>query len=124
MAAAVNWNIPVMGYLASDNDLADKTIFSTLARTSVVSTTFFADAVMYVVMKNGWKKVAYVGDNGYADELNRQAVISALAPVGISVYNLVVNPRASWQNIASSQGMVNLKANARGKQCSAIFHYI
>jgi ABC-type branched-subunit amino acid transport system substrate-binding protein len=115
MAAAVNWNIPVIGYLSSDDSLSDKTVFSTLARTTVISATFFAQAVKYVVMKNGWKKVAYVGDSSSVDQLNRQAVISALNPIGISVYNMVISNVKSWQNISSSQAIVKLKANARGK---------
>lgn len=115
MASAVNWNIPVIGYLSSDDALSDKTVYSTLARTTPLSATFFAQAVKAIVTKNGWKRVAYAGANTYANNLNRQAVKNALAIVGVTVHDLSTNGTPSWQSIANSKAMTDLHANARGK---------
>lgn len=114
MAAAVNWNVPVLGYLSSDDSLSDKTIYTTFARTSVTSYTYYAQAVKYLVLKNGWKRVGYAGSDVPLNNRNRQAVTSALTAAGVSVQLMVTDANPTWQSIASSQAMVDLKANARG----------
>uniref|UniRef100_A0A914VRF2 Guanylate cyclase n=1 Tax=Plectus sambesii TaxID=2011161 RepID=A0A914VRF2_9BILA len=113
MAAAINWNVPVLTYLSSDNALADKTVFSTLARTSVISATFFAQALAKVLVQNGWNKVAYVGSTSTLSMLNRPTVVATLASVGIDVHQMIVNAGATWQDIVKSRAMIALKANAR-----------
>uniref|UniRef100_A0A914WXV1 Receptor ligand binding region domain-containing protein n=1 Tax=Plectus sambesii TaxID=2011161 RepID=A0A914WXV1_9BILA len=113
MAAAANWNLPVLGYLSSDDSLSDKNVYNTLARTTVISATFFAQAVKMVVAQNGWKKVAYVGSNTLFTNLNRQAVVSALAPSGVDIFHMSTEANPTWQSIASNKAMTDLKANAR-----------
>uniref|UniRef100_A0A914VVC9 Receptor ligand binding region domain-containing protein n=1 Tax=Plectus sambesii TaxID=2011161 RepID=A0A914VVC9_9BILA len=113
LAAAANWNLPVLGYLSSDDTLSDKTVYNTLARTSTMSTTFFAQAVKAIVVKNGWKKVAYVGSDVYVNNLNRKAVLDALNSAGVGVHVMITAAYPTWQSIANSKAMIDLHANAR-----------
>uniref|UniRef100_A0A914X4S9 Receptor ligand binding region domain-containing protein n=1 Tax=Plectus sambesii TaxID=2011161 RepID=A0A914X4S9_9BILA len=113
MAATVNWNIPLIGYLASDDTLTNKAIYSTLVRTGVVSQNFFAQAVTFLVQKNGWKKVAYVGSDALGSTLNRQAIVPSLTSAGVTVYQMVIPLSSTWQSVANSKAIVDLKANAR-----------
>uniref|UniRef100_A0A914XDY2 Receptor ligand binding region domain-containing protein n=1 Tax=Plectus sambesii TaxID=2011161 RepID=A0A914XDY2_9BILA len=113
MAATVNWNVPLIGYLASDDALSNKAIYSTVARTGVVSQNFFAQAIKFLVQKNGWKKVAYVGSDIFASTLNRQSVVSELTSAGVAVYQMVIPLSSTWQSVANSKAIVDLKANAR-----------
>ncbi|KAE9412376.1 hypothetical protein Angca_000887, partial [Angiostrongylus cantonensis] len=53
---ATFWNIPVVGYMASSNAFADKSIYKTLARVSLRTTNSLAEAVAAVLSHYGWTK--------------------------------------------------------------------
>uniref|UniRef100_A0A914EN51 Guanylate cyclase n=1 Tax=Acrobeloides nanus TaxID=290746 RepID=A0A914EN51_9BILA len=61
---AAYWNIPVIGYMASNNVFADKNIYKTLARVSLRTTNSLALAVTSLLNHYGWSKVAIVTNTG------------------------------------------------------------
>ncbi|CAJ0928991.1 unnamed protein product, partial [Mesorhabditis belari] len=61
---ATFWNIPIIGYMASSNQFADKTIYKTLARVSLRTTNSLAESVSAMLKHYGWKKVAIVTNTG------------------------------------------------------------
>ncbi|KAK6043260.1 ligand-binding protein, receptor family [Cooperia oncophora] len=54
---ATFWNIPVVGYMASSNAFADKSIYRTLARVSLRTTNSLAEAVAAILNHYNWKRV-------------------------------------------------------------------
>uniref|UniRef100_A0A0K0D1T4 ANF_receptor domain-containing protein n=1 Tax=Angiostrongylus cantonensis TaxID=6313 RepID=A0A0K0D1T4_ANGCA len=53
---ATFWNIPIVGYMASSNTFADKSIYKTLARVSLRTTNSLAEAVAAILSHYGWTK--------------------------------------------------------------------
>ncbi|KAK6047847.1 adenylate/guanylate cyclase catalytic domain protein [Cooperia oncophora] len=53
---ATFWNIPVVGYMASSNAFADKSIYRTLARVSLRTTNSLAEAVAAILNHYNWTK--------------------------------------------------------------------
>jgi hypothetical protein len=123
MAAKVNWNLPMISYISADDSLSDKTIYSTLARTSVTTQTFYSQAVNFVLAQIGWKKVAYIGSQSTTSNLALPALKLALTPSGVSIYTMTINVNATWQSVAKNKAMVNLKANARGRRANCTFFW-
>lgn len=56
---AAYWNVPVIGYMASNNAFADKNVYKTLARVSLRTTNSLALAVTSVLTHYGWNKVKF-----------------------------------------------------------------
>ncbi|EPB73044.1 hypothetical protein ANCCEY_07854 [Ancylostoma ceylanicum] len=54
---ATFWNVPIVGYMASSNAFADKSIYRTLARVSLRTTNSLAEAVAALLNHYGWTKV-------------------------------------------------------------------
>ncbi|KAI6192045.1 Guanylate cyclase [Aphelenchoides bicaudatus] len=63
---AAFWNVPIIGYMASSNVFADKTIYKTLARVSLRTTNSLAVATYSLLHHYGWKRVAIVTNTGVA----------------------------------------------------------
>ncbi|CAI4231943.1 unnamed protein product [Auanema sp. JU1783] len=61
---AAFWNLPIIGYMASSNALADKKAYPTLARISMRSTNSIAEATTALLKHYGWNKVAIVTNTG------------------------------------------------------------
>lgn len=54
---AAYWNVPIIGYMASSNAFADKTIYKTMSRVSLRSTNSLALAVCSLIQHYNWQKV-------------------------------------------------------------------
>ncbi|CAD6196260.1 unnamed protein product [Caenorhabditis auriculariae] len=63
---ATFWNIPIIGYMASSNVFADKSIYKTLARVSLRTTNSLAEATAAMLKHYGFGKVAIVTNTGAA----------------------------------------------------------
>ncbi|PIO64237.1 ligand-binding protein, receptor family [Teladorsagia circumcincta] len=61
---ATFWNIPIVGYMASSNAFADKSIYTTLARVSLRTTNSLAEAVAAILNHYNWKRVAIATNTG------------------------------------------------------------
>ncbi|VDM72297.1 unnamed protein product [Strongylus vulgaris] len=61
---ATFWNVPIVGYMASSNAFADKSIYKTLARVSLRTTNSLAEAVAALLTHYGWTKVGLVTNTG------------------------------------------------------------
>lgn len=61
---AAFWNIPIIGYMAASNSLADKNAYPTLARISMRTTNSIAEATCALLRHYGWQKVAVVTNTG------------------------------------------------------------
>ncbi|KAK6021040.1 hypothetical protein OSTOST_13298, partial [Ostertagia ostertagi] len=53
---ATFWNIPIVGYMASSNAFADKSIYTTLARVSLRTTNSLAEAVAAILNHYKWRR--------------------------------------------------------------------
>ncbi|KIH68216.1 hypothetical protein ANCDUO_01448 [Ancylostoma duodenale] len=56
---ATFWNVPIIGYMASSNAFADKSIYRTLARVSLRTTNSLAEAVAALLNHYGWTKAFF-----------------------------------------------------------------
>lgn len=54
---AAFWNVPIIGYMASSNAFADKSVYKTLARVSLRTTNSLAMAVYSLLHHYNWQKV-------------------------------------------------------------------
>ncbi|GMS88922.1 hypothetical protein PENTCL1PPCAC_11097, partial [Pristionchus entomophagus] len=61
---AAYWNLPIIGYMAASNALADKRAYKTLARISTRSTNSIAEATCALLKHYKWRKVAIVTNLG------------------------------------------------------------
>ncbi|KAH7718579.1 RGC/RGC protein kinase [Aphelenchoides avenae] len=61
---AAFWNVPIIGYMASSNAFADKSVYKTLARVSLRTTNSLAMAVYSLLHHYKWQKVAIVTNTG------------------------------------------------------------
>ncbi|VDM53668.1 unnamed protein product [Angiostrongylus costaricensis] len=61
---ATFWNIPIVGYMASSNTFADKSIYKTLARVSLGTTNSLAEAVAAILSHYGWTRVGIATSTG------------------------------------------------------------
>ncbi|KAF8371782.1 hypothetical protein PRIPAC_78211 [Pristionchus pacificus] len=61
---AAYWNLPIIGYMAASNALADKRAYKTLTRISTRSTNSIAEATCALLKHYRWNKVAIVTNVG------------------------------------------------------------
>ncbi|XGW31630.1 hypothetical protein V3C99_010077 [Haemonchus contortus] len=61
---ATFWNIPIVGYMASSNAFADKSIYKTLARVSLRTTNSLAEAVAAILNHYHWTRVGIATNTG------------------------------------------------------------
>jgi hypothetical protein len=54
---AAYWNVPIIGYMASNNIFSDKNIYKTLARVSLRTTNSLALSVASLLKHYGWSRV-------------------------------------------------------------------
>lgn len=57
---AAIWNVPIIGYMASNYAFSDKTIYKTLARVSLRTTNSLALATLALLRHYGWNRVSFV----------------------------------------------------------------
>ncbi|CAD5229509.1 unnamed protein product [Bursaphelenchus okinawaensis] len=63
---AAFWDIPIIGYMASNTAFSDKTIYKTMARVSLRTINSLALATFTTLKHYDWKKVAIVTNSGTA----------------------------------------------------------
>lgn len=70
---ATFWNVPIVGYMASSNAFADRSIYRTLARVSLRTTNSLGEAVAALLKHYGWKRVRKLkeGDRPCSDTVDR-----------------------------------------------------
>ncbi|EFO92200.1 CRE-GCY-8 protein [Caenorhabditis remanei] len=115
---AAFWNIPIIGYMAASNNLADKNAYPTLARISMRTTNSIAEATCAMLRHYGWNKVAIVTNTGV---LAYDRVISfeeVFHQRGISVVKKIMFDEFADSKAMVASGLLNdIKNSARIVVC-------
>ncbi|VDP01281.1 unnamed protein product [Heligmosomoides polygyrus] len=111
---ATFWNIPVVGYMASSNAFADKSIYKTLARVSLRTTNSLAEAVAAILNHYGWNRV--MATNTGVTAFERVAAFEEVFHARkISIKKKVMFDENADAKIMQESGLLKeLSNNARG----------
>ncbi|CAI4231808.1 unnamed protein product [Auanema sp. JU1783] len=108
------WNIPIVGYMASSNVFADKTIYKTLSRVSLRTTNSLAEAVAAFVKHNHWLKVGIVTNTGVLAFERTSAFEEVLHKRGITISKKILFDEYANSKSMIASGLLNdLFENAR-----------
>ncbi|PAV91714.1 hypothetical protein WR25_23168 isoform F [Diploscapter pachys] len=99
---AAYWNVPIVGYMASSNIFADKTIYKTLARVSLRTTNSLAEAVAALIKHYGWNKVGIATNTGSLAFERTTAFEEVFHARGIQIMKKVM-----FDEYADTKGIVN-----------------
>uniref|UniRef100_A0A914X4J3 guanylate cyclase n=1 Tax=Plectus sambesii TaxID=2011161 RepID=A0A914X4J3_9BILA len=111
---AAFWNVPIIGYMSSDDYLIDKTIYRTLARISMRTTNSLAKAVAALVKHYGWHRIAIVTNTGALAFERSTAFENAFKVENITVVHKVMFSESADHKEMLESGLLNdLKNNAR-----------
>ncbi|CAD6199387.1 unnamed protein product [Caenorhabditis auriculariae] len=111
---AAFWNIPIIGYMAASNALADKNAYPTLARISMRSTNSIAEATCALLAHYGWYKVAIVTNSGNLAYDRVYAFEEVFHLRGITVVKKVMFDEFADKKSMINSGLLNeLKNSAR-----------
>ncbi|CAB3409839.1 unnamed protein product [Caenorhabditis bovis] len=111
---AAFWNIPITGYMAASNALADKNAYPTLSRISTRTTNSIAEATCAMLKHFGWRKVAIVTNTGTLAYDRVYAFEEVLHARGISVVKKVMFDEFADQKAMIASGLLNeIRNNAR-----------
>uniref|UniRef100_A0A8R1EG63 ANF_receptor domain-containing protein n=1 Tax=Caenorhabditis japonica TaxID=281687 RepID=A0A8R1EG63_CAEJA len=112
---ATFWNIPIVGYMASSNSFADKTVFKTLARVSLRTTNSLAEAAAALVKHYGWNKVAIATNTGALAFERVQSFEEVFHTRGVTlVKKIMLDEYTNAKAIMSSGVLQELANSARG----------
>ena len=82
---AVDWNIPIFGYLSVRSTLANKNVFKTLSRVSI-STDTLGESTVALIKHFNWTKVgALIDPTSFVAMWNYNAVKQELQKAGIEI---------------------------------------
>uniref|UniRef100_A0A914X2T4 Guanylate cyclase n=1 Tax=Plectus sambesii TaxID=2011161 RepID=A0A914X2T4_9BILA len=108
------WNVPIIGYMSSDDYLIDKTIYRTLSRVSMRTTNTLARAVASLIKHFKWQKVAIVTNTGTVAFERTLAFEKVLKAENITVVQKVMfDESVDYLGMAASGLLSDLKHNAR-----------
>uniref|UniRef100_A0A914E701 Guanylate cyclase n=1 Tax=Acrobeloides nanus TaxID=290746 RepID=A0A914E701_9BILA len=111
---AAYWNVPIIGYMASNNIFADKNIYKTLARVSLRTTNSLALSVASLLNHYGWRRVAIVTNTGGLAFERTSAFEEIFHQKRINVVKKVMfDEFADSKSMISSGYIDDLKNNAR-----------
>uniref|UniRef100_A0A1I7WJ13 ANF_receptor domain-containing protein n=1 Tax=Heterorhabditis bacteriophora TaxID=37862 RepID=A0A1I7WJ13_HETBA len=122
---ATFWNVPIVGYMASSNAFADKSIYKTLSRVSLRTTNSLAEAVAALLKHYGWSRVGIATNTGSLaferatafEEVfhTRQiTVIKKISPC-FAKYQVMFDEVADAKNIGQSGLLGELSNSARSE---------
>ncbi|VDL84820.1 unnamed protein product [Nippostrongylus brasiliensis] len=113
---ATFWNIPIVGYMASSNAFADKSIYKTLARVSLRTTNSLAEAVAAILNHYGWRRVGIATNTGVMAFERSSAFEEVFHKRKIKITKKVMfDENADAQQMEESGLLQELSANARGE---------
>uniref|UniRef100_A0A914XEL8 Guanylate cyclase n=1 Tax=Plectus sambesii TaxID=2011161 RepID=A0A914XEL8_9BILA len=111
---AAAWNVPIIGYLSNDEKFADKTIFDTLARTSLISSNYLGQAISMFLANYNWKKVALITTVDTGTQIYRNGLVQAFQTYGTIInLELILNQSLSARDYTEQGVYEQIKANAR-----------
>ncbi|TMS37583.1 hypothetical protein L596_004484 [Steinernema carpocapsae] len=111
---AAFWNVPIIGYMASSNAFADKTIYKTLARVSLRTTNSLAEAVCSLLVHYSWKRIAIVTNTGAMAFERTSAFEEVFHKRGVTVLKKIMfDENADAKNMLNSGLLAELKSSAR-----------
>ncbi|TMS39014.1 hypothetical protein L596_005614 [Steinernema carpocapsae] len=84
------WDIPVISYMSSSNNLNDRMIYKTLARISSKNTNSIARAVAGLMQHYKWRKVAIATNTGQVAFERVQVFEEELRHAGITLLNKIM----------------------------------
>ncbi|WKY06082.1 hypothetical protein Q1695_006352 [Nippostrongylus brasiliensis] len=115
---ATFWNIPIVGYMASSNAFADKSIYKTLARVSLRTTNSLAEAVAAILNHYGWRRVGIATNTGVMAFERSSAFEEVFHKRKIKITKKVMfDENADAQQMEESGLLQELSANARVIVC-------
>uniref|UniRef100_A0A8R1I0N4 guanylate cyclase n=1 Tax=Caenorhabditis japonica TaxID=281687 RepID=A0A8R1I0N4_CAEJA len=115
---AAFWNIPIIGYMAASNNLADKNAYPTLARISMRTTNSIAEATSAMLRHYGWNKVAIVTNTGVLAYDRVLSFEETFHQRGISVVKKIMFDEFADQKSMIASGLLNdIKNSARIVVC-------
>ncbi|KAF8371533.1 gcy-23 [Pristionchus pacificus] len=111
---ATFWNIPVIGYIASSNQFADKNIYKTLARVSTRTTNSLAEATAALLRHFRWERVGIVTNTGALAFERTTAFEEVFHTRGVTVVKKVMfDEGADAQSMINSGLLADIRNNAR-----------
>ncbi|CAJ0602195.1 unnamed protein product, partial [Cylicocyclus nassatus] len=108
---ATFWNVPIVGYMASSNAFADKSIYKTLARVSLRTTNSLAEAVAALLLHYNWVKVGLVTNTGTLAFERMQAFEEVFHMRKITVLKKVMFDENADAKAMSQSGLLQEMAN-------------
>ncbi|EFO91040.1 hypothetical protein CRE_16553 [Caenorhabditis remanei] len=116
---ATFWNIPIVGYMASSNSFADKSVFKTLARVSLRTTNSLAEAAAALIKHYGWNKVAIATNTGAVAFERVQSFEEVFHQRGINVVRkIMLDEYTNAKAIMNSGLLQELENSARIVVCA------
>lgn len=113
---AAYWNVPIIGYMASNNAFADKTIYKTLARVSLRTTNSLALAVCALIKHYGWSRIAVVTNTGSLAFERTTAFEEVFHQKQVNVMKKIMfDENADAKNMLNTGYLDDLKNSARSK---------
>ncbi|GMT25293.1 hypothetical protein PFISCL1PPCAC_16590, partial [Pristionchus fissidentatus] len=115
---ATFWNVPVVGYIASSNQFADKAIYKTLSRVSTRTTNSLAEATAALLRHFRWERIGIATNTGALAFERVSSFEEVFHARGVSV-----NKKIMFDEGADAQAMINsgllseLRNNARVILC-------
>ncbi|PAV84553.1 hypothetical protein WR25_18222 [Diploscapter pachys] len=106
------WNLPIIGYMAASNALADKSAYPTLARVSLRTTNSIAEATCALLKHYGWNKVAIVTNTGGLAFDRVYAFEEVFHVRGITVVKKIMFDEFADQKAMQSSGLLQELASA------------
>ncbi|CAL2041129.1 unnamed protein product [Caenorhabditis brenneri] len=115
---AAFWNIPIVGYMAASNNLADKNAYPTLARISLRTTNSIAEATCAMLRHYGWSKVAIVTNTGVLAYDRVTSFEEVFHQRGINVIKKIMFDEGADSKAMVASGLLNdIKNSARIVVC-------
>ncbi|CAI2351204.1 unnamed protein product [Caenorhabditis sp. 36 PRJEB53466] len=115
---AAFWNIPIIGYMAASNALADKNAYPTLARISMRTTNSIAEATCAMLRHYGWNKVAIVTNTGVSAYDRVLSFEEVFHQRGVTVVKKIMFDEFADQKAMIASGLLNdIKNSARIVVC-------
>ncbi|PIC35311.1 hypothetical protein B9Z55_014705 [Caenorhabditis nigoni] len=116
---ATFWNVPIVGYMASSNSFADKSIFKTLARVSLRTTNSLAEATAALIKHYGWNKVAIATNTGAVAFERVQSFEEVFHQRGVNVVRkIMLDEYTNAKAIMNSGLLQELENSARVVVCA------
>ncbi|KAH7701828.1 Protein GCY-8, partial [Aphelenchoides avenae] len=111
---AAIWNVPIIGYMASNYAFSDKTIYKTLARVSLRTTNSLALATLALLRHYGWNRVAIVTNTGVLAFERTQAFEEVFHKQKIQVLKKVMfDENADVKSMQASGYLEEMRSSAR-----------